>query len=99
MSLEQPNMGAIKDWRKALRAPPAYRIVNKTLRNQTQFISLVAVLGLILLIIVYMFPKKPTSNVSILTNVWYNYTYPLTAPIKTSYMYTFRIGKHFKTVE
>lgn len=81
----------VRDWRKALRSPPAYRVVNRTLRSQTQFISVVALTGLVILIILYMFPK----NTSVQYNSFsgYNYTYPLTKPIKTNSMHTFRIGR------
>lgn len=90
-------MGVLKDWRKALRSPPAYRVVNRTLRSQTQFITVVALTGLVILIILYMFPKEPNLDVSSTNyyyskNVVYNYTYPLTNPIKTNSMHTFRIG-------
>lgn len=92
MSLEEARMGAVRDWRKALRTAPAHRIVNKTLRNQTQFLSIVTVLGIFILIILYMFPRKSTSTSGTYKTSTYNYTYPLTAPIKTNTMHTFRIG-------
>ena len=90
--LSDDEMGSSKDWRKALRAQPAYRIVNRTIRGQTQFISIVAFIGLFVLIILYMFPRKGGSSGSVLRSSSYNYTYPLTSPIKTSSMHTFRIG-------
>ncbi|KAF5295165.1 hypothetical protein FQR65_LT10553 [Abscondita terminalis] len=84
-------MIAVKDWRKALKTPPGYRIINKTIRGQTQFITAVALIGLIMLIILYAFPKK-SSSTYISHSATYNYTYPLTTPIKTNSMHTFRIG-------
>lgn len=82
-----------RDWRKALRSQPAYRIVNKTIRGQTQFISIVGFIGLCVLIILYMYPKKGNAGLrSTVINTGYNYTYPLTRPIKTNALHTFRIG-------
>ncbi|KAJ8957403.1 hypothetical protein NQ318_004883 [Aromia moschata] len=88
--LNEEEMVATKDWRKALRAQPAYRIVNRTIRGQTQFICIVGFTGLILLFLLYLYPTKRTS--SVLRSSGYNYTYPLTRPIKTNIMHTFRIG-------
>ncbi|KAK4874853.1 hypothetical protein RN001_014213 [Aquatica leii] len=88
---KESEMIGVKDWRKALKTPPGYRIINKTIRGQTQFITAVALIGLIMLIILYAFPKK--SSLAYTTHsVTYNYTYPLTSPIKTNSMHTFRIG-------
>lgn len=82
-----------RDWRKALRSQPAYRIVNKTIRGQTQFISIVGFVGLCILIILYMYPKRGSSGLrSVYLGTGYNYTYPLTRPIKTDALHTFRIG-------
>lgn len=89
-SLEEGEMGGVRDWRKALRSPPAYRIINRTLRSQTQFISVVAFFGLGLLLILYMLPKQ-LSHTSV-PHTSYNYTYPLTTPIKTSSLHTYRLG-------
>jgi soluble calcium-activated nucleotidase 1 len=44
---------SLRDWRQAIRTPPAYRVGNSTLRIQTQFITVIAVIGLIALIILY----------------------------------------------
>ncbi|KAJ8971626.1 hypothetical protein NQ314_000609 [Rhamnusium bicolor] len=88
--LDEDEMVATKDWRKALRAQPAYRIVNRTIRGQTQFICIVGLMGLLLLIILYLFPTRRST--SVLRSTDYNYTYPLTRPIKTSTMHTFRIA-------
>lgn len=88
---DDDEMGNTKDWRKALRSQPAYRIVNKTIRGQTQFISIVAFVGLFILILLYMYPRRGVQG-SVLRSSDYNYTYPLTSPIKTSSMHTFRIG-------
>ncbi|CAH1376342.1 unnamed protein product [Tenebrio molitor] len=90
--LDDDEMGSSRDWRKALRSQPAYRVVNRTIRGQTQFISIVAFIGLFVLILLYMFPRKGGSSGSVLRSSTYNYTYPLTSPIKTSSMHTFRIG-------
>lgn len=91
--LDEEEMVATRDWRKALRAQPAYRIVNRTIRGQTQFICVVGFTGFLLLVILYLFPTRSSSNIMRSSN--YNYTYPLTRPIKTNTMHTFRIGKRF----
>lgn len=91
--LDEEEMVATRDWRKALRAQPAYRIVNRTIRGQTQFICVVGVTGFLLLLILYQFPTRSSNNV--IRNNSYNYTYPLSRPIKTNTMHTFRIGKNY----
>nr|CAI5857674.1 unnamed protein product [Callosobruchus analis] len=89
--LEEEEMVATKDWRKALRAQPAYRIVNRTIRGQTLFTWTVGLTGLFFLI--YFYTNSTTrSTTSVLRSSDYNYTYPLTRPIKTSNMHRFRIG-------
>lgn len=90
--LENEEMGISRDWRKALRSQPAYRIVNRTIRSQTQFISIVAFIGLFVLIFLYLFPGRKSNTNGLLRSSNYNYTYPLTTPIKTNSMHTFRIG-------
>lgn len=92
MTLEDNEMVVTKDWRKALRTPPGYRIINKTLRSQTQFISGVALIGLVVLVLLYIFPKKPVAGQVFSSKIFYNSTYPLTTPIKTNNMHTYRIG-------
>ncbi|KAH1016099.1 hypothetical protein HUJ04_007374 [Dendroctonus ponderosae] len=84
-----------RDWRKALRSQPAFRVVNKTMRGQTQFITIIGLTGLCVLIILYMYPRK--SGISLKSTFVdsvhsYNYTYPLSRPLKTSSLYTFKIG-------
>ncbi|VEN51606.1 unnamed protein product [Callosobruchus maculatus] len=89
--LEEEEMVATKDWRKALRAQPAYRVVNRTIRGQTLFTWTVGLTGLFFLI--YFYTNSTTrSTSSVLRSSDYNYTYPLTRPIKTSNMHRFRIG-------
>lgn len=84
-----------RDWRKALRSQPAFRIVNKTMRGQTQFISIIGLTGLCVLIILYMYPKRGGLKSGFVDYIYqYNHTYPLSRPIKTSSLYTFKIGKY-----
>lgn len=92
--LHDEEMGVIKDWRKALRNPPAYRIANRTLRNQTNFVLWVSITGLIVLVILYVLPKKSNFPVPQSTTEYYNNTYPLTKPIIANGMHTFRIGRN-----
>jgi len=92
-SLEEgDDMARLRDWRKALRSPPSYRIVNNTLRNQKQFISIVAGTGLIVLLVLYSIPKKQLSSESSTSPIGYNYTYPLSPPLRSGGLHTFRIG-------
>ncbi|XP_050299592.1 apyrase [Anthonomus grandis grandis] len=93
--LDEEETVPSREWRKALRSQPAFRIVNKTMRGQTQFITLIGFTGIVVLIILYMYPKAgggalKSSPVS--TTVPYNHTYPLTKPIKSGSLYSFRIG-------
>ncbi|KRT78652.1 hypothetical protein AMK59_7103 [Oryctes borbonicus] len=90
--LHDEEMGVIKDWRKALRNPPAYRIANRTLRNQTNFVLWVSITGLTVLVILYVLPKKSNLAAPHYSKEYYNSTYPLTKPITTNGMQTFRIG-------
>lgn len=87
--------GLMRDWRKALRSRPAYRVVNRTLRNQTQFITLVTVTGFVVLCLLYVLPNRTrtTDSHTIVPTIGeYNSTYPLTKPLITSLSHTFRIG-------
>lgn len=89
--LDSDDMASEKDWRRALRSPTGYRVINKTLKGQSYFI-LIVVLGLaVLLAFYYLIPRK--SSYVVLRNKYYNDTYPLSAPIKTNVMHTFRIGE------
>ncbi|XP_072390758.1 soluble calcium-activated nucleotidase 1 [Diabrotica undecimpunctata] len=80
-----------KDWRKALKSQPAYRIVNRTICCQTFFVYSVGLTGIILLFFLYTHSSTGTSS-SYYRRSNYNYTYPITRPIKTKTMHTFRIG-------
>lgn len=85
-----------RDWRKALRSQPAFRIVNKTMRGQTQFITIIGFAGLCALIILYMYPRNGVNGLKsdFSESVSrYNNTYPLSKPIRTSSLYTFKLGK------
>lgn len=88
------EMNSPRDWRKALKKPPAYRIINRTFgfRNKQYFYKMISYIGLTALlglIVIYYIPgwtsTSGTSN--------YNNTYPLTAPVKANNIYTYRIGK------
>ncbi|XP_057651713.1 soluble calcium-activated nucleotidase 1 [Diorhabda carinulata] len=84
-------MSPTRDWRKALKSQPTYRIGNKTICCQTFFVYSVGITGMILLFCLYTSSTtRSTSNYYIRSN--YNYTYPITRPIKTSTMHIFKIG-------
>lgn len=50
---EEMKKMSLRDWRQALRTPPTYRIGNSTLRIQTTFVSVIALLGLVVLLVLY----------------------------------------------
>uniref|UniRef100_A0A182SB32 Uncharacterized protein n=1 Tax=Anopheles maculatus TaxID=74869 RepID=A0A182SB32_9DIPT len=91
----------LRDWRKALRSPPSYRIGNRTIRLQVHFTWVLATLCALLLLVLYI-SSSPSSSLisdvpsstSFLRNsaIVYNHTYPLTSPIISSGIYSFRIG-------
>lgn len=54
---------SLRDWRQALRTPPAYRVGNSTLRIQTQFVIVIAVLGLIVLLVLHTISSKETQKI------------------------------------
>ncbi|XP_060521900.1 soluble calcium-activated nucleotidase 1 [Cylas formicarius] len=90
--LNEDETVSAREWRKALRSHPTYRIVNKTIRGQTQFISVVGFTGLCVLIVLYMYPRRGSFGLRSPAISTYNYTYPLTRPIRTSSLHSFRIG-------
>lgn len=54
---------SLRDWRQALRTPPAYRVGSSTLRIQTQFVSIIALLGLLILLVLYTTSPKRTQKI------------------------------------
>ncbi|XP_069691085.1 soluble calcium-activated nucleotidase 1 [Periplaneta americana] len=97
---------SLRDWRQAIRTPTTYRVGNRTLRIQTQFVSLVAFIGLVVLLVLYTYAVDHHSDVNVdksntksymplvtsTTHDNYNATYPLTTPIRTPKGIQFRIG-------
>ena len=53
---------SLREWRQAIRTPTTYRVGNSTLRIQTQFVSLVAFIGLLVLLILYTYAIDHHSN-------------------------------------
>ncbi|KAJ0177342.1 hypothetical protein K1T71_007351 [Dendrolimus kikuchii] len=91
---ERKMRGTLRDWRKALRTPATYRVGN-AVRIQPQFILLVILVGLFLLVLFYYnwWTSQMHSTEKWMTSVrLYNNTYPLTAPIKTGDLISYRIG-------
>lgn len=88
----------LRDWRQALRAPPSYRIGNRTIRLQVHIIWPLAVLGALVLFLVYVISSSammsgPSINkLDKSTVILYNHTYPLTSPIVSNGIHSFRIG-------
>lgn len=94
----------IRDWRKQLRTPPTYRLGNRTIRINYHIALLCICFGSLIFI---FFTFKPASQ-STYSNkrFWYsqyeqpvtkttsdyNYTYPLTSPIISNGIQTYRIG-------
>uniref|UniRef100_A0A1L8DXM0 Apyrase n=1 Tax=Nyssomyia neivai TaxID=330878 RepID=A0A1L8DXM0_9DIPT len=90
----------IRDWRKALRSPPSYKVGNRTLRFRTHFVWILVALACLVLVLLYVGPVSKYQDTGASTN-WaaapslnptYNYTYPLSAPIITNGLQTYRIG-------
>lgn len=90
--VNEDEMVVTREWRKALKAQPAYRIVNRTIKGQTLFIYIVGLTGLFLLIYLYANSSRNAPS-----NIWqnrgYNYTYPISRPLKKRTEYVFKIGK------
>ncbi|XP_058451518.1 soluble calcium-activated nucleotidase 1 [Malaya genurostris] len=88
----------LRDWRQALRTPPSYRLGNRTIRLQVHLIWPLAVLGAIVVLLVYIISSSPLSNGPSIheldksSMILYNHTYPLSSPIVSNGMYTYRIG-------
>ncbi|XP_044731518.1 soluble calcium-activated nucleotidase 1 [Chrysoperla carnea] len=84
----------IQDWRQALRTPHSYRVGNRTLRIQTKFMSIIILSGLLILLIIYIFPENNeiVSDYQFHKKKFYNKSYPLSAPIISPQIRTFRIG-------
>lgn len=91
-----------RDWRKALGSSqqPAYRVGNTTFRFHMHFALVAVCIGSLLLIFLIIKPDSvssysPERNYlakSATVPFAYNYTYPLSAPIKSNGMITYRIG-------
>lgn len=91
-NLLNEEMVVTRDWRKALKAQPAYRIVNRTIKGQTLFIYIVGLTGLFLLIFLYASSSSRSSSNMLRSNN-YNYTYPISPTIKSKSEHKFRIGE------
>lgn len=97
----------VRDWRKALRTRPTYRIGNRTVRFQWPLVLLIGFVVVVLVVLAYINTPSSNSSTTYSTNgrydsTWYrrgnygsptyNYTYPLTAPIISNGMHTYRIS-------
>ncbi|XP_071444540.1 soluble calcium-activated nucleotidase 1 [Hetaerina americana] len=60
---------SLRDWRQAIRTPPAYRVGNSTLRIQTQFVTIISVIGLVVLIVLYAVTSSGRSKHSLTNNI------------------------------
>lgn len=100
--LDLPNSNMyIRDWRKALRTPPSYRIGTTTFRFHFHFVFIIICLATLVLLFYYVTPGS-RSSYSDSDNLFekfhppvhqtYNYTYPLSAPIIGNGMRTYRIA-------
>ncbi|XP_063534280.1 soluble calcium-activated nucleotidase 1 [Cydia strobilella] len=93
--LEERKMNSsLRDWRKALRTPATYRVGN-AVTLQPRLIFLVGMFAAFLLILFYC---NWTSSQPHIVQKWssitrpYNGTYPLTKPVVSGDVVTFRIG-------
>lgn len=100
MTPSNSNIMYMRDWRKALvSSPPTYRIGNTTLRFHIHFAFMAFCFGSLILIFLYVKPTSISSYSSVphwsansVLMTPYNYTYPLTVPIQSNGMHTYRIG-------
>ncbi|KAG8230886.1 hypothetical protein J437_LFUL002917 [Ladona fulva] len=60
---------SLRDWRQAVRTPPAYRVGNSTLRIQTQFVTVIAVIGLVMLVVLYALTSSGRSKNRLTNNL------------------------------
>lgn len=101
------NIMLIRDWRKALRAPPSYRIISsRQFRYHFYFALTIAALGSLFLLFFYIRPATRSGRSTVADSFIrssapamlafpsqsYNYTYPLTEPIFTHGIQQYRIG-------
>lgn len=96
----------MRDWRKALRAAPSYRITSRTFRFHFYFALLMTGLGSLLVIFFYIRPASKSTYSDInwqdsrlqqsipaaVISSTYNHTYPLSDPISSNGIDTYRIG-------
>lgn len=88
-----------RDWRKAFRGPSSYRIINRTLlKSQTLFLLLLVGVVVVLMFLWHLYPRQGGvgGGFSVAQTGVYNKTYPLSRPIRTGSLYTFRIGKNLE---
>lgn len=79
---------SVKDWRMALRSAPSYRVGNRTIYIQKRMTFII--LCCVVLISLLYFSAERTSCLP--QQSFYNNTYPLSAPIVSDFMRTYRIG-------
>lgn len=94
------NKMYMRDWRKALRTPPSYKVGNRTLRFRAHFIWVLMAIACVVLVLLYVGPVSKYQDAGASAN-WaaapslnptYNFTYPLSAPIIANGLQTYRIG-------
>ena len=92
----QGSEGSMSDWRSAVRKPISYTITNDVVRLQTAFVTVVAVLGTLVLVMLYLLlPSKVSlpypsphedhlhsqpQSCNCIPRSTYNAVYPLTRP-------------------
>lgn len=105
ITIDNEDDTMIRDWRKALRTPPTYRIGNRTFRFHFHIALMIICFASLILIFLYLKPTSHSSySNSTTNNKWfsnqspligsisnYNYTYPISAPITSNGMQTYRI--------
>lgn len=94
----------IKDWRKALKTPPSYRVGKSAQKCQIQILGIVTGISLLLLYFFYsteevsnassdhQFSNGPIGYQSVMSPLNYDSTYPLTKPVHVQNMIHFKIG-------
>lgn len=95
----------LKDWRKALRTPPSYRVGKNAQKCQIQILGIVT--GISLLLLYFFYSTEEVSNISsdhqfsngssggYQSSIYplnYDNTYPLTKPVHAQDLIHFKIG-------
>ncbi|XP_075232064.1 soluble calcium-activated nucleotidase 1 [Lycorma delicatula] len=66
----------LRDWRKALRTPPAYRVGSSRLRIQTHFLTVLVIVGIVIIILLYASSSSRNAKKFISYGLYSNFPRP-----------------------